>query len=63
MRVANVFFLIIAILQSIPAISPLGAATAWVPLIVVLAISIIREGTIHYIQGMKTINDIFRTKD
>ena len=44
LRVANVFFLIIAILQTIPAISPLGSSTAWTPLIIVLSISIIREG-------------------
>ena len=43
-RLANIYFLIIGILQSIPAISPLGPLTAWAPLIVVLAISVLREG-------------------
>lgn len=43
-RLANVYFLIIAILQSITIISPLGPLTAWGPLIVVLGISMIREG-------------------
>ena len=41
-RLANIYFLIIGILQSIPSISPLGPLTAWAPLIVVLGISILR---------------------
>lgn len=41
-RLANVYFLIIAILQTIPEISPLSPATAWVPFIVVLGISMLR---------------------
>lgn len=41
-RYANVYFLITAILQSIPEISPLTPATAWAPLIFVLGLSIIR---------------------
>lgn len=41
-RLANIYFLIIGILQSIPEISPLGPLTAWAPLIVVLGISMIR---------------------
>jgi len=44
LRVANIYFLIIAILQSIPAISPLNAYTAVLPLAFVLTISLIREG-------------------
>ena len=44
MRIANIYFLVIAILQSIPMISPLTPLTAWAPLAVVLAISMIREG-------------------
>ncbi len=43
-RLANVYFLMIAILQTIPQISPLNPASAWAPFIVVLAISIVREG-------------------
>ena len=42
------YFLIIGILQSIPAISPLTPLTAWVPLIIVLGISMIREGYEDY---------------
>ena len=44
MRLANVYFLICAIIQCIPAISPLGPATAIVPLVIVLSVSLIREG-------------------
>ena len=43
-RVANIYFLITAILQCIPIISPLGPETALIPLAIVLAVSIIREG-------------------
>ena len=42
-RLANVYFLCIAIVQSIPYISPLTAATAIAPLAIVLAVSMIRE--------------------
>ena len=43
-RVANIYFLIIAILQSIPEISPLSPYSAYFPLLFVLMVSIIREG-------------------
>ena len=43
MRFANVYFLIIAIIQCIPIISPLGASTAILPLVFVLTVSLIRE--------------------
>ena len=43
-RLANIYFLVVAILQTIPVISPLDPVTAWAPLIFVLAISMIREG-------------------
>jgi phospholipid-transporting ATPase len=42
-RLANVYFLIIAIIQCIPYISPLSSTTAIVPLAVVLCVSLIRE--------------------
>ena len=42
-RLANVYFLFIAIIQSIPLISPLNSLTAIIPLIFVLGISMIRE--------------------
>ena len=43
-RVANIYFLICAILQCIPIISPLGPETAVIPIVIVLTVSIIREG-------------------
>ena len=43
-RPANVYFLISAILQCIPMISPLGPTSAIVPLVIVLSASLIREG-------------------
>ena len=42
-RLANVYFLFITIIQSIPIISPLNALTAIIPLIFVLGVSMIRE--------------------
>ena len=42
-RLPNVYFLITAIIQSIPIISPLNSLTAIVPLIFVLGVSMIRE--------------------
>lgn len=47
-RLANIYFLFIATLQTIPIISPLTPVTAWIPLSVVLTISIIREGYEDY---------------
>ena len=44
MRLANVYFVFIAVIQSIPVISPLGPASAIAPLVFVLAVSLIREG-------------------
>ncbi len=41
-RIANVYFLFIGILSSIPAISPVSSVTIWVPIIFVLSISLIR---------------------
>ena len=61
MRLANVYFLIIAILQSIPQIAPLSAVTAWIPLIVVLAISMIREGTHYLMQVWRILLDAEKT--
>ena len=42
-RYANIYFLFVAILQSIPAISPLSPISSWAPLIFVISLSIIRE--------------------
>ena len=43
-RPANIYFLISAILNCIPQISPLNPITAILPLVIVLAVSILREG-------------------
>ena len=47
-RLANVYFLIISIILTIPEISPLSPISSWTPLIVVLSISILREGYEDY---------------
>ena len=49
-KVSNIYFLIIAILQSIPQISPLASYTAIAPLVFVLAVSMIREGIEDYLR-------------
>ena len=43
-RLANIYFLVSAILSSIPIISPYSPVTAIAPIIIVLSVSIIREG-------------------
>lgn len=43
-RYANIYFLVAAILQSIPLISPLSPASAVAPLVFVLGLSMAREG-------------------
>lgn len=43
-RYANIYFLVIAILQTIPDISPLNPFSAWAPLIFVISLSMFREG-------------------
>ena len=48
MRLANVYFLIVAVIQSIPLISPLTPVTAVGPLLFVLLGSLIREGWEDY---------------
>jgi magnesium-transporting ATPase (P-type) len=47
-RYANIYFLIIAVLQSIPSISPMNPSTAIAPLVFVLMVSMIREGFEDY---------------
>jgi len=47
-RYANIYFLVTAVLQCIPAISPLSAYVAVAPLIFVLAVSMTREGFEDY---------------
>jgi magnesium-transporting ATPase (P-type) len=47
-RYANIYFLVEAILQSIPLISPLNPASAVAPLAFVLGLSMLREGVEDY---------------
>jgi len=49
-RIANIYFLITAVLQSISQISPLSPFSAVAPLIFVLSVSIIREGVEDYLR-------------
>lgn len=47
-RLANCYFLLIAILQSIPEISPLSPYTAIAPLVFVVGLSMVREALEDY---------------
>lgn len=47
-RYANIYFLIMAVLQSIPAISPLNPISSIAPLVFVISLSMIREGFEDY---------------
>lgn len=47
-RFANVYFLITAVIQSIPYVSPLNPFSAILPLIFVLGVSMVREGVEDY---------------
>lgn len=47
-RIANLYFLAVAILQSIPLISPLQPFSAIAPFVIVLAVSMIREAVEDY---------------
>ena len=49
-RLANIYFLIMAILQSISIISPLNPTTAILPLAFVIAVSMLREGIEDYMR-------------
>lgn len=55
-RLANVYFLVIAILLSIKIISPINPLTAWAPLIIVIGISMMREGNPEITQATKIIS-------
>lgn len=47
-RFANVYFLVTAVIQSIPYVSPLNPFSAILPLIFVLGVSMVREGAEDY---------------
>ena len=50
-RLANVYFVAIAIIQCIPIISPLGSSTAIAPIAFVFTVSLIREAIEDYQRG------------
>ena len=50
-RLANVYFVALAIIQCIPIISPLGASTAIAPIVFVFSVSLIREAIEDYQRG------------
>ena len=49
-RLANIYFLLMAILQSISIISPLDPTTAILPLVFVICVSMLREGIEDYMR-------------
>lgn len=52
----------VAVLTSIPAVSPLNPAVLWVGVIFVLAVSIVKEGKNEDIKPTKTILDTKSTR-
>ena len=44
MSLVNVYYLECAIIQYIPAISPLGPTTSIIPFVILISVSLIREG-------------------
>ena len=63
-RLANIYFVAMAIIQCIPIISPLGPATAIFPIVFVLFVSLIREGVEDYQRGKldkEQNSDLIRT--
>jgi hypothetical protein len=61
-RLANVYFLIISILMSIAIISPINPLTAWAPLIIVIGISMMREGNTPPTQDTRTTSATLPTR-
>lgn len=54
-KLSNLYFLVVATLQSIPAISPLEAKTAVIPLAVVVLISMAREAIEDFLRARSDI--------
>ncbi|KAN0043355.1 hypothetical protein ACTA71_011007 [Dictyostelium dimigraforme] len=59
-RAANFYFLVIAVIQLIPGISPVNAYTTWIPLIFVLAVTAVKEGIEDIKRNLsdKTVNNL-----
>ena len=47
-KITNLYFLLIAIIQFIPIISPMDSTSGVMPLLVVVGVSMIREGIEDY---------------
>ena len=56
-RVANVYFLITAVLQSISYVSPLNPFSAVAPLVFVLSVSMLREGIEDYLRHRSDLEE------
>ena len=50
-RLANIYFVALAVIQCIPIISPLGASTALAPIIFVFSVSLLREAVEDFQRG------------
>jgi magnesium-transporting ATPase (P-type) len=59
-RIANAYFLIMSILATIPAISPVSPVTSWAPLIFVLSVTAVREAMEDYKRGKSDTELNFR---
>eukprot|EP01132_Coremiostelium_polycephalum_P003757 gene3757-4677_t len=59
-RAANFYFLVIAIIQLIPGISPVNAYTTWIPLIFVLLVTAVKEAIEDFkrYQSDNTVNNL-----
>ncbi|KAF2070558.1 hypothetical protein CYY_008121 [Polysphondylium violaceum] len=59
-RAANFYFLVIAVIQLIPGISPVNAYTTWIPLIFVLLVTAVKEGIEDFKrnQSDNTVNNL-----
>jgi hypothetical protein len=62
-RFANVYFLTIAILASINAISPMGGSTFWLPLITVLSFTALKDGVEDYRRHVSDIEENSRVTE
>jgi len=57
-KIANIYFLITGIMQSIPAISSLQPLAIWAPFIIVIGISMLRIGKSSFILSLLRLSKI-----
>ena len=60
-RIANLYFLAVAVMSTIPGVTPLNPALIWLPLGVVLVVSLIKEGTFLQTKPMRITNGVRST--